>query len=408
MSKYANLKAFCNESSAISAKVVDDFLMFYAAKTNRLDAKTDKLLAKYKFIFKSQDPSWFRLCKAQLIVHHIFKAKGLIGKYLNHSTVTALPKEQYKWLVSQAATPWRFSFAIVVKQPSEDFFEMEDIFSSERYLLYSPSMRDLLQEHNYQLWFNLVAFNGQCWQSFGLIVGFLSFDADDIFFFATEQNPSIESDEDLLDDLEQRPLPYMMLMHGANYPVTVNNDDLIIHMAGNFHCPTLTPDELQKDFNIEKAPNKALYMLGLKHMEEFPHMAIAYYDQQNSLLQLTAMTAAGYEKLRIAFVKQGILTDGFPEIAVKPSMLITAGDILRRSIEVFPYEQYFEQEKSQEDEAQMSRLNEVLSIVMNDLNDGKTPDYDAIAQQTDVDLTTIKSIVENVIDRMGGLKKGKR
>lgn len=44
---------------------------------------------------------------------------------------------------------------------------MVDVFTSEEYLLYSPGMSPTRSEMSTILWFNLLSFNGQCWQSHG-------------------------------------------------------------------------------------------------------------------------------------------------------------------------------------------------------------------------------------------------
>lgn len=46
---------------------------------------------------------------------------------------------------------------------------------------------------------------------------FQSFGPDDIFFFATEKNPDIEDESEVQEDIENDPLPYMMLLSGAAY-----------------------------------------------------------------------------------------------------------------------------------------------------------------------------------------------
>jgi len=95
---------------------------------------------------------------------------------------------------------------------------MEDVFSDQEFLLYSPGVTKTLEDQSIILWFNLISFNGACWQSFGPIGTYKSFEPDDIFFFATELNPEIADEQELLANLEENPIPYMMLLSGGNYP----------------------------------------------------------------------------------------------------------------------------------------------------------------------------------------------
>jgi hypothetical protein len=100
---------------------------------------------------------------------------------------------------------------------------MEDVFTGELFLLFSKSVGKILAGHPVLLWFNLVGFNGQYWETFGPVAHFQSFDADDIFFYATELDKSVTSETTLLDYLEKNPIPFMMLMTGADVPLIVNN-----------------------------------------------------------------------------------------------------------------------------------------------------------------------------------------
>lgn len=73
----------------------------------------------------------------------------------------------------------------------------EDVFTNEKYLLYSPAVKLTLQERNPLLWFNLISFNGECWQTYGFIAAYNSFTTDDIFFYATEVNHKINNEQDM-------------------------------------------------------------------------------------------------------------------------------------------------------------------------------------------------------------------
>lgn len=109
---------------------------------------------------------------------------------------------------------------------------MRDVFSGEEYLLFSPSIDRLKATENILLWFNLIEFNGLCWQSYGPIGEFQSFGPEDVLFFATEKNPDLEDESEVQKNIENDPLPYMMLLSGAAFPRTFHKkDEMIIMMA---------------------------------------------------------------------------------------------------------------------------------------------------------------------------------
>jgi len=146
-----------------------------------------------------------------------------------------LDKKERNYLEQQAKQPWRFSFSVIVEQPAEDFFIMKDVFAGDEFLLYSPGVANTLRDQRAILWFNLLGYNGTCWQSYGPIGAYNSFDPDDIFFFATELSPDNDDEESILADIENNPLPYMLLFTGSNYPLTSFKKDQVVYVISGIY-----------------------------------------------------------------------------------------------------------------------------------------------------------------------------
>lgn len=204
MTDYIEILNTCDKASEMNKKIIDDFLIYYAAGKNNVDRHFDKLSARYKHTLKELQPEWVNMLRAQYMCHRIMKQDGLVNQYLKHKEVQELEAELYDYLEEMSKTPWRYSFSILTKELETEFFEMHDVFREETFVLHSPGISDILHKGKQPLlWFNMVGFNGQCWQSYGPITYFSGFEPDDIFFFATELNPLIKSEEDLLEDLEK-------------------------------------------------------------------------------------------------------------------------------------------------------------------------------------------------------------
>lgn len=123
-------------------------------------------------------------------------------------------------------------------EPAEDFYTMEDVFTGKRYLLFSPGVSNILVSFKPVLWFNLLGFNGFCWQSFGPVVYYNGFEAGDIWFFATELNPDLEEPAEVPAQVESNPIPFMMLLSGSTYPLTFHKEDqLLFLLAEHDHDP---------------------------------------------------------------------------------------------------------------------------------------------------------------------------
>jgi hypothetical protein len=295
MADFEEIKKICERTSRITATVIDDFLLHYAAAKDNLAREFDQRVATYKHITRQLEVSWVNMLKSQYIVHRVFKADGLLRKYLNHVEIKRRPSDEQEFLKEQLAQPWRFSFSIIVENPSPDFYRMNDVFSGESFLLYSRSTTQTLKEQTPLLWFNLIAFNGVCWQTFGPVSSYQSFNEDDIFFFATEVNFRIEDEETLLQDVERNPVPYMLLLTGSRFPVTFNKKDELLILISDHDLEFLDTEQLKEKFKVEYS--SGVYRLSLKRWDGPPHFAVAYYDEEEDALTLTSMTERGFDAL---------------------------------------------------------------------------------------------------------------
>src|SRR5258706_11984534 len=146
MTDFIEIKKICDRASGISTTVIDDFLLHYAAGKDNLAREFDLKIASYKHITQQADISWVRLMKSQYIIHKIFKADGLLRKYLNHEEIKRRPTRELEFLKEQLATPWRFCFSGIEGSPAPDFYQMVDVFSGDSFLLYSKSTTQTLKE----------------------------------------------------------------------------------------------------------------------------------------------------------------------------------------------------------------------------------------------------------------------
>ncbi|HUW93718.1 MAG TPA: hypothetical protein VMV74_11190 [Bacteroidales bacterium] len=406
MKDFNQIISVCKETTSISTKVVDDFLIYYAAAWNNLEYEMNRTFAAYKHITQKFPKEWENKLKAQYIAHKIFKDDGLIKKFLNHSALKRMNQEEMAYLKFQAENPWRFSFSIIKEKPFENFYVMEDVFRGEEFLLYSPGVTNTLKSQPTILWFNMIAFNGACWQSYGPIGAYRSFEPDDIFFFATELNPEIEDEEDLASALEIDPVPYMMLIAGANYPVIVNKKDQMVHAIAEYHLDNMDTKSLTRSFITEY--NNGVYRLSLKKWKEPPHFSQAYYDEDQKMIILSSMTDRGFKALAEGLNAYGYNFSPDPFVRVTLSMVITASEILKRKIDLLRYENLFSKESTPVEKENLDRLNKLLHLAMKDINAGRRPDIEAYARQAGVDPETARSVIGQALDRFKKMNKRRK
>lgn len=336
---FEEMRGLCNEHSELSRIVIDDFLMYYAADKENLEPFMQKEFKKYSKITQTLNPKFINLFKAEYIVSRIFLKNGLLKKLLNHSAVKRLPKNEYEFLEFFLEHPWKFSFSIMIDNPAEDFYTMKDVFTGEEFLLYSKGTTATLSEKNVSIWFNLIAFNGKCWQSFGNIVYFVSMDDNDLFYFATELDSKVEADLDIIESIERNPIPYFMLIIGAEIPYVLMREEEVRYLISTDDCESFNASEFEKDFEIEK--NRNVYCLTSISHGGPPHFAKFYVDTENKILQRSSMTLTGFDYLRDQLTGKGYeLTDGF-NVNLSISMKSVFDDILGQKSVIDEYEVLF-------------------------------------------------------------------
>ncbi|MCC6752717.1 MAG: hypothetical protein IT266_01900 [Saprospiraceae bacterium] len=392
--KFSEIKAYCGEMSALSRKVLDDNLLYYFAIKENLGREADALEKKYKRVVRTLPKSYLGSLKAEYIAHRIFKKGGYIAKYLNRPEIRDLPGDQYAFLEVQSLKPWRYSFAEIIHKPEDEFFEMQDVMTGERYLLYSPGMKATEAEFQPRMWFILISFNGQCWQTYGLIIPFRVFTADDIIFFASELNAFAVNEDLVTKEVEHNPYPFFMLLSAAVSPAVVSRGHLILHLQATDVVKQLPAEKLNKQFS-SKRRNDVFRFTHVK-MGEFPHYAIAYYNQHNGDLRRTALTEAGFLELTKALKRAGCDLSEEPDVAVSLVMLSTAETILNKKITLNPYEGLFRENEGEGISEESGKLNHFMELAASFYNNKKDPDINKLAAEAGIDKKTAWRIWEQV------------
>jgi hypothetical protein len=391
---FEQIKLVCEKNSEISARVVDGLLIYYAAERNNLESRMNQEFDSYRHVTKKFQVEWVNMLKSQYLGHKIFKKGGLITSYLDHTALKKLNQEERKYLEIQAENPWKFSFSYIKEEPEDDFYIMEDVFSGDEFLLYSPSTSNILKAGPAILWLNLIGFNGACWQSYGPIGAYRSFEPDDIFFFATELNQNIEDEEDLLSYLEDHPVPFMMLLAGSNYPLLANKKDQVIYVQAEYAIEGMDTKSLTDSFITEY--NKGVYRISLKKWNEPPHFSQAYYNENKKTVLLSAMTDKGFKSLVDGLNKYGYDFSEDPFIRVNLTMVTTASDILKKKLDLMEYEKLFSRKSSPAEEENLEKMNLLLKYVIPDINAGREPDIESLAAKAGMDIETAREIIAQI------------
>ena len=391
---YTELKLYCENHSAHSRRVLDAFLINFAAEKEKMIPQMESLLKNYRRVINELQVSYVNIMKSQYIAYRIFRENGLIRSYLQLPELKKLPSDQYKFLELLGNQPWRFSFAVIISNPADNFFEMEDAMTGEVYTLYSPGMQVTKSELNPRLWLNLISFNGTCWQTFGLIIPFISFTTDDIFFFATELNPLIEDETSLMNEISKKPFPFLMLLCGANFPVVITRNFEILNCCSTDTLAFFPIEDYRNDFIIEW--NKDIFRFQSKSVGDHPHFATAYYNEKTKTLTRTAMTEHGFAALTKELLKTKININEDADLVVSPAMVTAAGKILNKKIQLYKYDKLFQKKENAPVSGKLDKINQFLKLALPFYNAGKEININELAQKADIDPATAASVWESV------------
>jgi hypothetical protein len=402
MKDYPKIARHCQANSRYT-KVIDEFLIYYAAQREKLEPKMDRALKKYRHVARKLPTSTVNIMKSAYISTRLFRKGGLIGKYLNHSAVKKLPPDEYNFLKFQHQHPWRFSFSIILERPAADFFKMLDVFTDEEYLLYSPGINETLQLRSVYLWFNLIAFNGECWQTYGTIIGFSSFTPNDLLFFANELDPDLENEEDMMQRVEKNPWPFFMLAAYGNAPLVMSKGEPTVYYTALDEGINFPHESLKDIFSIKSADE--IHELKLDEWSVPPHFAKAYYDEIHGDWFRFATTESGFSQLTEMLRQAGVDVNPEPHLEVTAGMMLAAQAILREDIELDPYEILFAA-PDQGNPAEMEKLNRLLDLAMPSINKGESLDFKTLAAESGVDPDTAKDFLSQVQERIQQLRDG--
>jgi len=399
---YTVIKAKCQKISDFSEPVLNE-LMYYGAQKNRLSQRFDQLAKKHKRVFNRLDPSNQGLFKSQFIIHEIFKRGGLIHKYLNHTQIKRLPQDVFDYLQKQAEVPWRFAYWYIRSSPSPDFFEAVDVFTGEEFLLFSPGVSRTLMDSNIATFGGLINSNGSCYQTFGPLMGLMSFKADDIFFYAGELDPLVESIDDLTELIEKELFSFILLSAFSAIPMVQHKGDEILSVSSAIEFSDFEVDIWQTDFRVEYS--KGVFKMSMREIEAFPHFGCVYWGENEEELMVSAMTDIGYLTLVKCLAKLGIEAPLEPDIRLHLSMKMAINDILGYEVDLVPYEEIFQNRSDENDTSpEMNTLNDFLKMLIPAVNSNKEVDIDRMISETGADPKVAKAVYEDLIKK---LERGK-
>ncbi|MBP7168070.1 MAG: hypothetical protein KBB64_10425 [Bacteroidia bacterium] len=379
--------------------LIDEHILHHANDQYSLASKFDTSLLPFKHLLNLLGVENINRMRAEYIAHRIFRKDGYIHSILKHSAIKKLPPKMIEHLTAMSSRPWKYIFAEIKQDFGCDFFQIEDAFTGESYWLYSPGMTATKSEHNPKLWFFLIGDNGECWETYGLIQFFVSFDADDVFFYLTELNSSISNEEELLAAVDNNPTEVFVLAAYSTTPITIHQSFELRYCSSEDYTEesTILNAINQIPKSLEQKEKNNIIQLTDHSYAGFPHFAKIYLDTKLKKIFRIACTETGFQALNRISKELGLDLDIDPMLNVGFSMYVIAETILKRKIIVDPYEHLFDKEKDAHKENKLQKENDFIQEILPYINNGQTPDISTIAASLGINIESANSIYKTLL-----------
>lgn len=400
---YSEIKARCNEESKLVQEVIDGFLLHFMAPKAGMTKRLTQAKQQYKHIIKELPDEFFPKASAEYIVGRTMMRGGLLGQHMNHPRIQQLGDPAISFLQAQERCPWRYVFGRIVARPAEQFFLLQDEIIGEELLVFSPGMDAFCEAgHEASLYFLLLGFNGMCWQSYGLIAPFRSFDMNDVCVFGTEVFSAIEDDQTFMAAVHRDPLPFFMLMIGQESPHLMSGEHELRHCVAEQDLPHMDPSRLAPDFTV--AWNRGVCRIQLDDWKAGPHFASAYWDEGNQVLHRYAMTQPGFDALTAKLIEAGVPVPPEADYSLSVSMSLTLSQILKRKLKFHDFDRLFDEpNEGAMPAAEVDKLNAFLADLMPHINSGDAPNLASLASTHGVDLQTAEELYRHFKDKLANL-----
>lgn len=423
LTELRKIAVYCENRREIRQKLVDDELIHYSAKMDKTDGIFNRELQKYFDVTDIIPEGFLASLRGQFMGFTIFKKGGLIKKYLDSGVFSKKSTKEINFLKGFLKKPMKYAFCRLLEKKASDCYLMHDPMLDKEMLVYSPAMTRTMQDlgQEIEFWLLLVNDNGQCFETYGPVIYFQSLSEDDVFFFAICKTSGNEWGEDLgkefSKDLNIDPVPYLMLSAAMTFEgLEVRGQAAAIITSSTTMLMEFNPEEFEDNFDI--AIQDGIYRLGLINLDQWPHFSRAYYDESTRNLEIHAMTLNGYLSLIDTFKNAGIDIDEEPDFILQLYLPGLIQDIL--GVNGYPsnYVHLFlqdedilddeEDEMDEELEEEMTNIETFVSLIVDDLNEGRTPNVKKNAKKANLPIelaAELMKLTKKQFDFLNSIRK---
>ncbi|OHD81484.1 MAG: hypothetical protein A3J97_00155 [Spirochaetes bacterium RIFOXYC1_FULL_54_7] len=385
----------CKRASATLAKL-ENFVFDWAEAKAKLPKEFERALVPYRELVGKLPEQWIGMAQAQYVFAKTFGDPAMLAKFSKQARAD-LSGDGAGFVDSALEEPWRFSLFSLVDHLGGDFYTVRDHFTGTELVLNSASVTRLRHEGK-RLFFALLFANPLCWQTYGIVGYFKGLSPVDISQFASLLDASLYEASGAAAVALARPVPFMVLYNYAEIPMVMHGKEPVRFYTSEVAVAEPNSIVLPETYPVEESrlgtPDVLRFRLG---GEDFFEHIDFYLDLENKQAFLSAHTLGNYQK-GVKLLAPYLSLPEDPQFDVGTLMYTILKDLLGFEPRGEWYDSHFTEEASQEEKAELKKINAVFARISDLRNHGGEIDADALAAQFEVEPELIRELLASVKD----------
>jgi len=341
------------------------YLSFMEQKTNVLQQIRQAFSSDWaRGALPNMPSEWMGFVPTTMLAYECFKDGGLFARRPELEKEACTDIQGRLLCKAFHEKPWKYSFCRIVTRVQENYFEIIDILSGERFELYSRGVEKTIQDLDRSILFGILRFwNGHCWQTYSHLSYYTSFEDYDLLSFAKALDATCTDYADVYRVLDKNLLQFLALFCFAVASKTLHQKQNLGFFQTTCSCTELPLEALSKDFLITNV--QGVYRLELKPYPNRMLVAEAFWAPKKKELIVETTTEKLAHKIVLAFQKHGLQIPLEPDFNMGMPMWVAIRSILQKELNT-PLARRFAAPKESNESSEDSQAADRLMILLID------------------------------------------
>lgn len=398
-------KEACRKISDELLPGIEDILFPWAENKEKIYNTFNKEISRFE-VAEEMPEELIIYWSNQFVAGKVFTSSDKLEKFLNQNSnfLNQQEKELIKYFIGNQ---WFYSVFSIEEVLEKNIIRIYDYSQKKSLVLCSKSVFELYRNGS-KLFLCLLFFNGECYQTYGVINFFKGYTPYDFHYFARNASHHFKQDGNLSNSILRNPIPFMLLCRFSEISYTRDKDGLIEICHHSLTVENFNPEEYSSVFEFQEK-NKVLK--GTPKEEQPGEIINLYYEQKNQTLHLFSNSYNRYLSI-LKIVSKKITFPNEPLLRISPLMGMATERILGIKPSILKLSKIFEERSGVESDHRLSKLNAAAVDLVQNYAEGKSSSFEEFQKKyglTKEEVMLLKNDFEKIaekfhIDIHGGLE----